>query len=222
MKKYIILALVIIAIILIRFSPFAEYFTLENLKANADNFKNFTAQNFLTSVLIYISIYIASVSLSIPGATILTVGGGFLFGTLKAVIFISIGATIGACINFLLARYLLGDKIQKKYSTQLEKFNKEFSQNGIFYLLFIRLVPIFPFFIINILAGFTKIKFKDFLWTTSIGIIPGSFVFAYAGSSLQQINSVKDILSPQIFLVFSLFGLFALMGIFLKKYLIKS
>lgn len=217
MKKYIILAIIIAVIVTLRFTPFAEYFTLENLKANTDNLRDFTIQNFLLSALTYIGIYIFSVSLSIPGATVLTIGGGFLFGTLKAIIFINIGATCGACINFLLARYLLGDSIQKKYSTQLKKFNKEFDRNGIFYLLFVRLVPIFPFFLINIFAGLTKIKFKDFLWTTSLGIIPGSFVFAYAGSSLQTINSVKDILNPQILLVFVFFGLLALSGIFLKK-----
>ena len=162
MRRDVILVILILVILGIRFTPFADQLTLENLKANADSFKLFTTQNFLLSVLTYIGVYIFTVSLSIPGATVLTIAGGFLFGAVWATLFINIGATCGACINFLLARYFFGESVQKKYSTGLFKFNKEFKENGIFYLLFVRLVPIFPFFLINIAGGFTKIKFKHF------------------------------------------------------------
>jgi uncharacterized membrane protein YdjX (TVP38/TMEM64 family) len=158
----------------------------------------------------YIGIYIVVVALSIPGATILTLGGGFLFGVLWGVIYVNAGATTGATLAFLFCRYVAGEWVQNKYQDKLNNFNRELSKNGYRYLLALRLVPVFPFFLINICAGLTKIPLRTFVWTTSLGILPGSLVYAFAGSQLSAIESVEDIFSAKILSAFILLALFVI------------
>jgi len=161
-------------------------------------------------VLSFIAVYVLVTALSIPGAVILTLAGGFLFCTAAGVIYIDAGATAGAACAFLSARYLLGNRLQQKYGGQLEKFNKEMDLNGANYLLTLRLIPVFPFFLINFLAGLTNVPLRTFLWTTCLGIIPGTAVFAFAGQQLGSLNSPADILSRKVIAAFAALGLLAL------------
>jgi uncharacterized membrane protein YdjX (TVP38/TMEM64 family) len=156
------------------------------------------------------------VALSIPGAVIFSLAAGFLFG-FWGVLYVNIGATIGAIIAFLVARYLIGDWLQKRYANRLASFNREIEENGYNYLLMLRLIPVFPFFLVNIFAGITRIPLLTYAWTTIVGIAPASFVFIYAGCQLGNIDKPGDILTWQILLVFVLFGLLALIPVFLKK-----
>ena len=133
-------------------------------------------------------------------------------------LFVNIGATIGAGFAFLFARYIIGAKLQEKYSTQLEKFNKELTENKYQYLFSLRFLPIFPFFLVNFLAGLTKVDFKTFIITTSLGIIPGSFVYTYAGSQLSSINALSDIFSKEILSAFLLLGFLTLVPVIVKKF----
>jgi uncharacterized membrane protein YdjX (TVP38/TMEM64 family) len=158
----------------------------------------------------FIAVYVLATALSVPGAVILTLAGGFLFGPATSVIYIDIGATAGAACAFLSARYLLGNRLQQKYGGQLAKFNSEMDRNGASYLLTLRLIPVFPFFLINFLAGLTKVPLRTFLWTTSLGIIPGTAVFAFAGQQLGSIDSLADILSKKVIAAFAALGLFTL------------
>jgi uncharacterized membrane protein YdjX (TVP38/TMEM64 family) len=155
-------------------------------------------------------VYVIVTGLSIPGAVILTLAGGFLFGTIAGVLYVDAGATAGAVCAFLSARYLLGDRLQQKYGGQFAKFNGEMDRNGVNYLLTLRLIAVFPFFLINFLAGLTKVPLKTFLWTTAVGIIPGTAVFAYAGQQLGYINSPADILSKKVIAALAALGFITL------------
>jgi uncharacterized membrane protein YdjX (TVP38/TMEM64 family) len=209
-KQLLLLVLFILAVILVRSSPFGSAITFENLKQNRETLVSFVGEHYVLSVASFIAVYVLATALSVPGAVILTLAGGFLFGPAASVIYIDIGATAGAACAFLSARYLLGNRLQQKYGDQLAKFNNEMDRNGASYLLTLRLIPVFPFFLINFLAGLTKVPLRTFLWTTSLGIIPGTAVFAFAGQQLGSIDSPADILSKKVIAAFAALGLFTL------------
>lgn len=215
--KRIIIALFIVAlIVIIRVSGLHELLTFEMLRQYRDQLLFITERHYIFAVGIFIFIYIAAVTLSIPGAAVLSLAAGFLFD-FWGIIYVNIGATIGAILAFLVARYLIGDWLQTRYSEKLASFNKEIAENGYHYLLMLRLIPLFPFFLVNVFAGLTRIPLVTYTWTTVVGIMPASFVFIYAGRQLGLIDKPADIVSWRILLVFILFGLLALSPVFLKK-----
>ncbi len=210
-RKKILLIVVLCCIILaIRLSGFGSYFSFENLKGHSDLLLKIAAAHPLLSPLLFILLYVLVAGLSIPGATILTLAAGFVFGTIPATLYVNIGATIGSALAFLTIRYVAGDWFHAKYSGQLEKFNAELAKNGTYYLLTIRLIPIFPFFLINILGGFTRIPLRTFVSTRSVGIIPGHLVYSFAGSQLGSIQSPSDIFSRNILIAVALLAAFSL------------
>jgi len=215
--KIVMLAVFISIIVLIKVFELDAYFTFENLKAQKDVLAEYVSGNYILAVAIFVVAYIAAVAFMLPIATVLTVTGGFLFGSVFGTIFINVGATVGAVFAFLFARYMLGDKIQEKYESQLSKFNKELDTNKYQYLFSLRFLPIFPFFLVNFLCGVTKLDLKAFFITTSLGIIPGSFVYAYAGSQLANINALSDIFTKEILYAFILLGSLSLLPVVIKK-----
>jgi uncharacterized membrane protein YdjX (TVP38/TMEM64 family) len=216
-RNIVLLILFLAAIVLLRYSPLGTLLTFENLKQHRETLMAFVREHAGMSVILFIALYIVAAAFSIPGAVILTIAGGFLFGTIAGTVYVNIGATIGATLAFLSARYLLGGRLQEKYQVQLKTFNEELEKNGAHYLLTLRLIPVFPFFMINFLAGLTKIPIKAFIWTTSLGIIPGTVVFAFAGQQLGSINSLSDVLSKKMLLVFAALALVALFPVVMKK-----
>jgi uncharacterized membrane protein YdjX (TVP38/TMEM64 family) len=215
-KKILLAAIIVFLVLLVRALGLDRYLTLENFKTYKDQILGYVNMNYALSVLSYILLYIVVVALSVPGATLLTLVGGFLFG-LIGVIYVNVGATIGAAAAFIAARYLLGDWVQRRYGGRLAAFNREIDQNGYNYLLTLRFIPLFPFFLINIFAGFTRIPLFVFVWTTAVGILPGSFVYVFAGTQLGSITSLKDVLSWKILLAFILLGLLAVAPVIIKK-----
>lgn len=215
--RYLILALIAGLIIGIRFTPLGEQLNLQQLARQRDALLQLVADGALIAAIAFVAIYIAAVALSIPGATVLSLIGGFLFGPFLGLLLINVGATAGALLIFLAARFLFGNSIQEKYTDKLAHFNRELAQNGTNYLLTLRLIPIFPFFLINLFAGFTRIPFLTFLWTTALGIIPGSFVYAYLGYSGTTIEPGESILSPQIILALALLGVLSLIPVLIRK-----
>jgi uncharacterized membrane protein YdjX (TVP38/TMEM64 family) len=162
-NRLILLFLIIFAIFLIRFMQIDHYLTFENLQENKSSFQHIVKTNYGLSIAGYIIIYILVTGFSLPGATILTLGSGFLFGVILGAIYVNIGATTGATMAFLFSRYIAGDWVQKKYGDKLINFNNELEKNGYRYLLTLRLIPVFPFFLINIFAGLTKIRLRTFI-----------------------------------------------------------
>lgn len=198
-----------------------QFLSLTALKDNRDGLLAFTEANFPAAVGIFIVTYTLVAGLSLPGAVILTLAGGFLFGAVFATVFVNIGATTGATVAFLTARYVLRDTVEQKFGTWLSPFQEGFAKNAFHYLLTLRLIPLFPFFVVNLVSGLTRVSLGTYIAATAIGIIPGSFVYAYAGRQLGTINSLKEIASPNVIGAFLLLGLLALVPVVYKKKVAK-
>lgn len=217
-KRVIVLLSFILLVILVRLTGAGSYLSFDALMEYKESLSTFVDTNYLLAVVAFILTYIIVIGTSIPGAAVLTLASGFLFGAILGTVYSNIGATIGATIIFFLTRYLFGDALQKRYEKQLRRFNKEIRDHGKNYLLMLRLIVVFPFFVINILAGLSKVPARTFVWTTSLGIIPGSFVYAYAGSQLYTIQGVSDILSGRIIVAIALLGVIAIVPVIYKKF----
>ncbi len=216
-KRFILFVIFILIIIGIQFIGIGNYFTLATLKIHRDYLQQLVQNDYITAVALYIGFYTVVVALFVPIAAILTVAGGFLFGTFLGAVYSNIGATAAAAISFLLVRYLFGEALQKKYKERFERFNQDVERNGANYLLMIHFVAVIPFFIVNILAGLTNIRLRTFIWTTSVGIFPGALVYAFAGQQLGTISKISDIFSLPIILAFILLGILALIPIIVPR-----
>ncbi len=194
-----------------------QYLSLDALKSNRDQLLDFTRQHYTAAVTLFLLAYVLQTLFSLPGAAILTLTGGFLFGSLLGTLYVNVGATAGATLAFLTARYVLRDWVEQKFGHRLSALQQGFAQNAFSYLLTLRLIPLFPFFLINLLSGLTRVSIGTYVAATSLGIIPGSFVYAFAGRQLGTINSLKEIASPNVILAFTLLGLLALVPMVYKK-----
>ncbi len=166
---------------------------------------------FLVSVLFF-TFYVIITALSLPGAAIMTLAGGGLFGLAWGLVIVSFASTIGATLAFLVSRYLLRESVQKRFGDRLETLNRGIEREGAFYLFTLRLVPIFPFFLINILMGLTPIKTSTYYWVSQLGMLAGTVVYINAGTQLAQIKGLSGILSPSLLLSFALLGFFPLLA----------
>ena len=210
-KKVVLLLIVALGIGSFYVFDVGRYLSLENLKANRDNLLDFSSSHRLLFIAGFIAIYTVQTALSLPGAAILTLAGGAIFGALMGTLWVNIGATTGAVLAFLLARTLLRDWVVTTFGTRMEALDRGLTENGMSYLLFLRLVPLFPFFLVNLACGVTGLPLRTYIIGTMVGIVPGSFVYANAGASLVSINTLADVASPRVLLSFALLGLFALM-----------
>lgn len=216
--KVIIAALLVLAVGAFFYFDLARFLSLAALKDNRDKLLAFTQANYAAAAGLFIVAYIAVTGLSLPGAVILTLAGGFLFGGLFGTLLVNVGATTGATLAFLAARYLLRDAVEQKFGRWLEPFQEGFSKNAFSYLMTLRLIPLFPFFVVNLVSGLTRVNLGTYVAATALGIIPGSFVYAYAGRQLGTINSLKEIASPNVIAAFMLLGLLALVPVVYRKY----
>ena len=217
-KKLLIAAVVVVLIALFFAFDLGRFFTLESLKTNRDVLTSFYQKNRFITAGAFIAVYIIQTALSLPGAAILSLAAGAIFGVVMGTLYVNIGATIGAALAFLAARYLFHDMIQSKFGPRLEKINRELETRGLNYLLFLRLVPLFPFFLINLGAGLTNMPLRTFVLGTLVGIIPGSIVFCNAGASLATITSLNEVATPRVLGSFALLGLFALVPVLYQKF----
>jgi len=199
------------------FLDLRKFLTLESLKTNRATLAEFNADHRFAMVAIFITVYIVQTALSLPGAAVLSLAAGAVFGTIMGAVYVNIGATVGATLAFLVARYLFHDALQNKFGARLEKINSELEKAGINYLIFLRLVPVFPFFLINLGAGLTTMPLRTFFLGTMVGIIPGSLVFCNAGASLASISSIGEVVSSRVLGAFALLGLFALVPVIYRK-----
>lgn len=166
--------------------------------------------------------YVLIAALSIPGAGIMTIFAGSLFGLITGIIIVSFASSIGAALAFLITRHFLGDYIQKKYGTKLKDLNTKIQIEGKFYLFALRLIPEFPFFLVNILMSLTKIPIWSFYWVSQLGMLPVTILFVNAGTRLGKIHSAKDIMSIGIILSLIALGLFPIIVKWFINYLRKK
>jgi len=221
-KKNWIVAIILLLGALFFYFDLSKYLTLASLKENRQALVEFYEHHQTAMVVIFIAVYILQTALSLPGAAILSLAAGAVFGAVMGTIYTNIAATTGATLAFLVSRYLFRDVIQNKFGPRLEKMNRELEARGLNYLLFLRLVPLFPFFLINLGASLTKLPLRTFVFGTLIGIIPGGFVFCNAGASLATITSMSEVASPRVLGSFALLGLFALVPALYQKFKSKQ
>jgi uncharacterized membrane protein YdjX (TVP38/TMEM64 family) len=217
MKRLFILILIIIAISAI-FYLSQNPFSLEMLQQHKNDIALFYNNNPVTFSLGFIFIYIISTALALPIATLLSLTAGFVFGSIIGTFYVVLSATIGSTIIFLLTKMAVGEFLKKKASTLYNKIKVPFTENPVSYLLFMRLVPLFPFTLVNIVPALFNIKLTTYIWVTFIGIIPGSFIYVNVGTSLAEISTLSDIFSTQLIIAFTLLGCFSLVPIIIRKY----
>lgn len=209
----IILLVVITAFISVFFYlDLGQYLTLEALKGQQAAIENYRVANPMLAVVLYALAYIAVTGLSLPGATILTLAGGAVFGVLWGTIIVSFASSIGATLAFLAARFLLRDSVTAKFAESLQAIDEGVEREGAFYLFGLRLVPVFPFFMINLLMGLTKMRVSTFYWVSQVGMLAGTVVYVNAGTQLGKISSLAGILSPTVLGSFILLGLFPIIA----------
>lgn len=212
MKKLPLVFFLVLSIAAFFVFDLGQFFSLEFIKQNQASFEQYYAENPVQTVAIYFIIYVLVTALSLPGAAIMTLAGGALFGLSTGVIVISFASTIGATLAFLFSRFLLRDWIQQRFSRQLDSINKGIEKEGAFYLFTLRLVPVFPFFVINLGMGLTPIKTWTFYWISQLGMFAGTIVYVNAGTQLGKLENLSGILSPGLLLSFTLLGLLPLIG----------
>ncbi|MGR9014926.1 MAG: FAD-dependent oxidoreductase [Gammaproteobacteria bacterium] len=202
--------LVVISALIAAFFVFdlQSYLTLEALKAQQDAIGIYRSNNPVMAVAIYALIYIAVTGLSLPGAAILTLAGGAVFGLLWGTLIVSFASSIGATLAFLAARFLFRDTVKSRFGERLQAIDAGVAKDGALYLFTLRLVPVFPFFVINLAMGLTNLKTQTFYWVSQVGMLAGTLVYVNAGTQLGQLESLSGILSP------GLIGSFVLLGIF--------
>ncbi|MGB0846632.1 MAG: FAD-dependent oxidoreductase [Thiolinea sp.] len=211
-KKLIIVALIVAAIIAFFAFDLGRFFSLEYIKSQQEAFTAYYAENTFTTLLIFFVIYVIMAALSLPGAAIMTILAGTLFGLVTGVIVVSFASTLGATLAFLASRYLLRDSLEARYADKLRVINEGVDKEGPLYLFAMRLVPLFPFFLVNLLMGLTRIKTPVFAFVSQIGMLAGTIVYVYAGTQLGQLDSLSGILSPGLIFAFVLLGVFPMIA----------
>ena len=207
-KKIVILIAIAALIAAVKIFHLDQYLTLAYLKGSLDKLKALYESNTLMVIVGYFVIYVLTTSLSLPGASPLTIAGGAIFGFWVTTLIVSFASTIGATLACLVSRFLLRDWIQSKFGDKISKINEGIEREGAFYLFTLRLIPVFPFWLINLAMGLTKMPLLKFYWVSQIGMLPGTMVFVNAGKELGKIESIKGILSPGLIISFALIGIF--------------
>ncbi|MGL5525211.1 MAG: FAD-dependent oxidoreductase [Aeromonas veronii] len=184
-----------------------RYVTLDALQAQQAAVAQWVDSHFVSASLLFVLIYVLSTALSLPGASLLTLGGSAVFGVAWGLLLVSFASTLGATLAFLSARFLLRDWVTARFGDKLATFQSGMAKEGAFYLLSLRLIPIFPFFLVNLLMGLTPIRVSTYYWVSQLGMLPGTFVYVLAGSELGQLTSTGNILSPGLMVALTLLGL---------------
>ena len=210
--KITLLTVVIVLVALFFVFDLGQYFNLEYLKGKQAVMDAYYEREPLTTAVSFFFLYVIITGLSLPGAAILTLAAGAIFGVLWGTIVVSFASTIGATLAFLVSRYLFREAIQGRFADKLTAINRGIDEEGAFYLFTLRLVPIFPFFIINLVMGLTTIKALTFFLVSQVGMLAGTVVYVNAGTQIAKIEQLKDIASPELILSFVLLGIFPLLA----------
>ena len=222
-NKVAIVGVIALGVVAFRYFDLGQYLTLDYIKGSQEKFQALYLSHRFLVIATYMGIYITVTALSLPGAAVLTLAGGGLFGLVVGTVVVSFASTIGATLACLVARFLLREWIQNKFGGKLKTINDGIEKEGAFYLFSLRLVPIFPFFVINLLMGLSRMRLFTFFWVSQIGMFAGTLVYVNAGKELAKIDSLSGILSPGLLASFVVLGLFPitvrkLLAIYKKKF----
>jgi uncharacterized membrane protein YdjX (TVP38/TMEM64 family) len=207
-----------------RFSRWADnaISVLEAVKTHRDALLAFAQDHYAAALAIAFVTYAGATALSLPGGLVLSLTMGFIFGRWAGTALVVLAATVGATLVFLAARYLFADAARRRMGALGERISAGFTENALSYLLFLRLVPLFPFFLVNLAPAFTRIRLATFVLGTFIGIIPATFVYVNLGETLGRIDSLSGLVSPETIAAFVLLGLLALVPVFVRKWRAKQ
>jgi len=211
-KKFIIVVLVAAAGVAYFYFDLSRFLSLEYLQQQLGAIHEFYAGHTLVTISLFFLIYILVTALSIPGAAVMTIAAGAIFGLGAGIVIVSFASAIGATLAFTVARYLFRDAVQKRFAQQLNTINRGVEKDGAFYLFTLRLVPVFPFFLINLVMALTPLKTRTFYWVSQVGMLAGTAVYVNAGTQVAQLRSTGDILSPDLIGAFVLLGLLPWIG----------
>lgn len=211
-KKLLLLGVIAALVALFFIFDLNRYLTLESIKASQHDLQTLYQEHTVAVIAGYSIIYILSTALSLPGAAILTLGGAALFGFWTAMVVVSFASTIGASLACVVSRYLLRDWVRAKFGQRLKRMDDGIAKEGAFYLFTLRLVPVVPFFLINLGMGLTSLPIRTFYWVSQLGMLPGTAVYVNAGKELGRIETLSGILSPSLLASFALLGLFPLIA----------
>jgi uncharacterized membrane protein YdjX (TVP38/TMEM64 family) len=185
-----------------------QYLSLDYLKQQHQTITQFYAANTVLTIAVFFALYVLITALSLPGAAIMTLAAGAIFGFWVGLVLVSFASTAGATLAFLFSRFLFRETVQNRFGTHLGAINRGVEEEGAFYLFTLRLIPAVPFFAVNLLMGLTPIKTGVYALVSQIGMLPGTAVFVNAGNQLSKIDSLGDILSPSLIAAFALLGIF--------------
>ena len=219
--KITLFTVIILLVALFFVFDLGQYFNLEYLKEKQAAMDAYYEREPVTTTVSYFLLYVIITGLSLPGAAILTLAAGAIFGVLWGTIVVSFASTIGATLAFLFSRYLFREAIQGRFADKLTAINRGMEEEGAFYLFTLRLVPIFPFFIINLVMGLTTIRVLTFFLVSQVGMLAGTIVYVNAGTQIAKIEQFEDILSLELILSFALLGIFPLLAKKMVDYLKK-
>ena len=217
--RLILVAVLVIAAWALWRGGLLDQLSLEGLKARQEALQGWTAAHPAGAAIGFFALYVLVAGLSLPGAAILTLAAGALFGLVEGTLLASFASTIGATLAFLASRFLFRDAIRNRYGERLRTFDEGIARDGGFYLFTLRLVPVFPFFVINLVAGLTVLTVRTFYWVSQAGMLPGTIAYVYAGTQLARIREAGDILSPGLLGAFALLGLMPLLMRWLARWL---
>jgi len=222
-KRLIPVVVILIVIACVIYFRWYEYLTFSALQEHHQQLEQWTAQHYVLTVLAYMLIYIVAVAASIPGATILTLAGGYLFGIIPGTIYVVISATIGACLIFLAVETAFGRWLESKAKGWVSRMEKGFQENAFSYMLFLRFVPLFPFWVVNIVPALLDVRLRVFTLATFLGIIPGTFVYILVGNGLGSILKTGEepnlgiIFQPQVLIPLLALAVLSLVPVIYQK-----
>ena len=206
-KKLLLVAVVVALIIAFWVFNLGHYLTLAYVKDSAGTLKSIYAGHRVLVILVYFIVYVLTTSLSLPGAAVLTLAGGALFGLAVGTLVVSFASSIGATLACFVSRFVLRDWVEKKFGEKTAKINEGIRKEGAFYLFTLRLIPVFPFWMINLVMGLTSIPLRQFYWVSQLGMLAGTVVYVNAGRELAKLESLRGILSPGLLISFALIGI---------------
>jgi uncharacterized membrane protein YdjX (TVP38/TMEM64 family) len=208
--KILIVSLILLVLFLYWFFNLGQFFSLSYIKASQAKAAALYNEHQAAFLLGYVGVYILVTTLSLPGAAVLTLAGGGLFGFWLGAVVVSFASTIGATLACFVSRYLLREWVQKRLGERLRTIHEGIGREGSFYLFTLRLIPVFPFFVVNLVMGLTRMPLRTFYWVSQLGMLPGTLIYVNAGKELAEIDSPSGILSPGLILSLALLGIFPL------------
>jgi Uncharacterized conserved protein len=209
-KKRLLTGLIVLCIVGVVWAMPPGLLTLETIRRNHSLLADWQRQSPFLCAALYFLLYTAVAALSVPGAALLTLLGGALFGLCQGALLVSFASTLGATLAMLASRYLLREQVTRRFSRQMAALNRGMARDGVFYLFALRLMPLFPFVMVNLLAGLTTVGVRRYWWVSQLGMLPATLVYLNAGRQLSQLTSMREILSPAMLAAFALLGLLPL------------